>query len=416
MKAIVIGGGIIGLSSAWFLREGGWDVTVIDKGDFTDNCSYGNAGYVCPSHFVPMAAPGIVMQGFKWMLNPQSPFYVKPRVNAALLQWGFQFMKSANARNVEKSALPLRDIALLSKALYESWATTPGFDFAYETKGMLEMFQTEANEHHAHHSVEQAKKLGLDAVLLSKEEVAQLEPHTQLNIRGAIHFKCDAHLYPGNLMKNLLSQLAQRQVTFIKNEAVTGFEKNGKDISKVITANGRYEADLVVVAAGSWSKGVADMLHTTMPMVGGRGYSVTFENSPYRLQHPAILTEGRVAISPMDGNKIRFGGTMEITALDAPPNFKRVQGILSSVKQFLPEYDIPMPEASKVWYGYRPCSADGLPYIGYLKKVPNCIMATGHSMLGVSLGPATGKLVSELAAQKATSLDMAPFTPERFAK
>lgn len=416
MKAIVVGGGIIGLSSAWFLRESGWEVTVIDKGDFTDNCSYGNAGYVCPSHFIPMATPGIIKQGFKWMLNAQSPFYVKPRLNAALIQWGLQFMKSANQQHVDRSAVPLRDIALLSKALYDGWAATPGFDFAYEKSGLLEMFQTAENESHAHHTVEQAKHLGLDAALLTKDEVNAMEPGTELNIRGAIHFKCDAHLYPGKLMKNLLSALAQKQVTFVKGQEVTGFEKKGSEVSAVITTAARYDADLVVVAAGSWSKGIADMLQTSIPMVGGRGYSVTLENTAYKLNHPAILTEGRVAITPMDGNKLRFGGTMEITSLNAPPNLNRVKGILASVKNFLPAFDIPMPEPAKVWYGYRPCSADGLPYIGKLKKTPNCIIATGHSMLGLSLGPATGKLVSELAGNHSTSMDVTAFDAERFAK
>ncbi|GGH68691.1 D-amino-acid dehydrogenase [Filimonas zeae] len=416
MKAIVVGGGIIGLSSAWFLRESGWEVTVIDKGDLLDNCSYGNAGYVCPSHFVPMATPGIVKQGFKWMLNSQSPFYVKPRLNAALIQWGLQFMKSANAQHVEKSAVPLRDIALLSKSLYDSWAATPGFDFAYEKSGLLEMFQTEENAEHAHHTVEQAKQLGLDVTLLNKEEVSSMEPGTELNIRGAIHFKCDAHLYPGKLMHNLLDNLQQQQVQLVKNQEVTGFEKKGDTLSAVRTTTGRYEADLVVIAAGSWSKGLADMLQTTIPMVGGRGYSVTLESSGYQLKHPAILTEGRVAITPMDGNKLRFGGTMEITSLNAPPNLNRVKGILASVKNFLPQFTIPMPDASAVWYGYRPCSADGLPYIGRLKKTPNCIVATGHSMLGLSLGPATGKLVSELANNTSTSMPVDAFNAERFAK
>ena len=142
MNVIVIGGGIIGLSSAYFLQQSGWNVTVIDKGDFQNNCSYGNAGYVCPSHFIPMAAPGIVKQGFKWMLNPESPFYVKPRLNFGLIDWGLKFMRSANAQHVERSAVPLRDIAVLSKRTYEDWLRQPGFDFAYEQKGLLEMFQT----------------------------------------------------------------------------------------------------------------------------------------------------------------------------------------------------------------------------------------------------------------------------------
>ncbi|RXK85303.1 NAD(P)/FAD-dependent oxidoreductase [Filimonas effusa] len=414
MKAIIIGGGIIGLSSAWFLKASGWDVTIIDKDDFSDNCSYGNAGYVCPSHFVPMAAPGIIQQGLKWMLNARSPFYVKPRLDSGLINWGLKFMKSATAAHVEKSAVPLRDIALLSKSLYDSWAADPEFSFAYESKGLLEMFQLPENEAHAHHTVKAAAELGLDAAVLSAAEVSAMEPQTKLNIRGAIHFRCDAHLHPGKLMRQLNERLRAANVQFIKNEEVTGFEKLGSSIKTVVTKNNRYQADLVVLAAGSWSRGVASHLQVKIPMVGGRGYSVTLEDAAYQLNYPAILTEGRVAITPLDDNKIRFGGTMEITSLSAPPNMNRVKGILESVKRFLPDFDIPFPQEKDVWYGYRPCSADGLPYIGRLNSARNCIVATGHSMLGLSLGPATGKLVSEIANEAPVSMNITAFTPERF--
>jgi D-amino-acid dehydrogenase len=208
MKVIVIGGGIIGLSSAYYLQENGHEVTVIDKSDMTDNCSYGNAGYVCPSHFVPLATPGIVKQGLKWMWNNKSPFYVQPRFSRSLVNWGMAFMKSATPAHVERSAIPLRDIAVLSKKLYEDWTRLPQFSFAYQAKGLLEIFQTQAGADHAHHTLAKAHELGLtDTELLDYETLQQLEPHTRINALGAVHFKCDAHLYPNKLMKQLLQDL-----------------------------------------------------------------------------------------------------------------------------------------------------------------------------------------------------------------
>jgi D-amino-acid dehydrogenase len=185
-------------------------------------------------------------------------------------------------------------------------------------------------------------------------------------------------------------------------------------VRRVVTPAGVREADVVVLATGSWSREIAALLGTRVPLVPGRGYSVTLENSPYRVNYPAILVEGRAAITPMDGNKIRFGGTMEITGTSTPPRYARVQGILNAVKRFFPDFDVPMPPVEKIWYGYRPCSADGLPYIGRIRKYSNVVVATGHSMLGLSLGAGTGRLVSEIVDERRPSMDISPFAVERF--
>jgi D-amino-acid dehydrogenase len=414
-KAIIIGGGIIGLSSAYYLQQQGWQVTVLDKGDFSDNCSYGNCGYICPSHFIPLATPGVVKQGLKWMWNSKSPFYVQPKLDFNLIDWGMKFMRIATPKHVNEAAIPLRDIAMLSQKEYVSWLQQTGFNFAYEHKGLLEIFQTDAGEAHAHHTIEKAHKIGLtDTALLSREQLQALEPHTPLNARGAILFNCDAHCYPNKLMQNLLQYLPAAGVQLKPNEEVVQIEKKGNRINKVITASSAYEADAVVLATGSWSRQVAALMDVKVAMMPGRGYSYTLENSPYKVNYPAVLIEGRAAITPMDGNKIRFGGTMEITSHKTPPRSNRVQGILDAVKRYYPEFDIPMPTMDKIWYGYRPVSADGLPYIGRSKKIDNLVVATGHSMLGLSLGAGTGKLVSEILQGKPTSMNITPFNPDRF--
>jgi len=420
-KAIVIGGGIIGLSSAFYLKKSGWDVTVLDKGDFSDNCSYGNCGYICPSHFIPLATPGIVKQGLKWMWNSTSPFYVQPRLDWNLIDWGLKFMRIATPRHVETSAVPLRDIAIISQREYVDWTKLPDFNFSYEHKGLLEIFQTEAGGEHARHTVEKAHKLGLsDTKLLSQAELFAMEPHTRINGQGAILFNCDAHCYPNKLMQNLLAYLEKSGVKLVRNEAVTGFEKNSGKVTKIVTThsiNGEkkgYEGDEVILATGSWGRETAALLNMKIPLMPGRGYSVTLENSPYRVNYPAVMIEGRAAITPMNGNKIRFGGTMEITSHKTPPRMNRVQGILNAVKRFYPDFDVPMPAPDKIWYGYRPCSADGLPYIGRPGKLSNVVVATGHSMLGLSLGAGTGKLVAEIANRQPASMDISPFSVERF--
>lgn len=414
MKVVVIGGGVIGLSSAYYLQKSGHQVTVLDKTDISDNCSYGNAGYVCPSHFIPLATPGIVVQGLKWMWNSKSPFYVQPRLDFGLMDWGLKFMRSATAEHVEKAAVPLRDVAILSKKMYEDMSQLPQFNFALEQKGLLEIFQTDKGAEHAHHTVAKAHELGLDTELLDFDQLQALEPQTRIIAKGAIHFKCDAHLYPNKLMKQLLAHLEEVGVQVIKNTEVTSFEQSAGKITKVLAGSTAFDADAVVMATGSWSRELAAKLKVKIPLMPGRGYSVTLEDSPYQINHPAVLLEGRAALTPMDGNKIRFGGTMEITSTKTPPRLERVEGLLAAVKRFYPEFDVPMPSMDKIWWGYRPCSADGLPYLGKTRQWKNLVMATGHSMLGLSLGAGTGKLVDEIINEQSLSMDIAPFDPNRF--
>lgn len=412
-NVVVIGGGIIGLSSAFYLQKAGHKVTIIDKDGFTDNCSYGNLGFVCPSHFIPLAAPGIIRQGLKWMLNSRSPFYVQPSLNLSLIDWGFKFIRSATKKNVEAAAIPLRDISLFSQQEYLEWERLPGFDFAFEKKGMLEVFQTTKVAHHAAETVKAGLQLGLKVELLDAEALQELEPQAKWNAKGAIYYKCDSHLYPNKLMANLKKNLEQQGVQLVKGE-VTGFEKMKGRIKKVLVDAKEYETDEVVIATGSWSREVAAMLDTKIPLMPGRGYSFTLDDSPYRLHRPAVLAEGRVAIAPMDGNKMRYGGTMEVVNALTPPRYHRVEGIIKAVRDFLPEFTIEMPARDKIWYGYRPTSADGLPYIGRIKKYPNVVMATGHAMLGLSLGAGTGKLVSQLVDNQKTGVNIKAFNVERF--
>jgi D-amino-acid dehydrogenase len=414
MHAIIIGGGIVGLSSALYLRQSGWQVTVIDKDNLQDNCSYGNAGYVCPSHFIPMATPGIAQQGLKWMWNSRSPFYIQPRLSWPLIDWGWKFIKSATPEKVKSAAIPLRDIALLSQLCYESWQNISGMELAYEQKGLLEYYQTTQKEEHAQHTCKTANELGLEAEMLSRDQVQAMEPQTRLDIKGALYFKGDAHVYPDKLMRSLISYLRHAGVEFRINETVTGFDTLNGTIKSVKTSRNIYKAETVILASGSWSRELAKEVGLKIPIMPGRGYSLTMSDSPNHLNHPAVLMEGRVAITPMDGNKIRFGGTMEITRTNEPPRMNRVKGIIDAVSNYLPDFKIPLPSEKEIWYGFRPCSADGLPFIGRSSIVKNLVIATGHAMIGMSLGAGTGKLVSEIANESAASVDLSPYKPERF--
>jgi D-amino-acid dehydrogenase len=413
-QIIVIGGGIVGLSCAYYLRQAGSEVTVLEQGDFLDNCSYGNMGYVCPSHFIPLASPGKVRQGIKWMFNAQSPFYIRPALNPDLIDWGLKFMRSANVSHVKNAAVPLRDISLLSQNEYRNWNSLPEFNFALEQKGLLEIFRTPAMRHHAEETVRTGRQLGLDVELLEKNQLHQMEPETSIDALGAVYFKSDSHLYPNKLMPDLREVLREKGVRLLPHQTVARLERHNGNITQVATDKEEFRADQVVVAAGSWSKKLAALAEVSFPLMPGRGYSITVEKGGFQLRHPALLMERSVALTPMNSTTMRFGGTMEVVPVGTPPRYRRVQGILNAVNEYFPDAHLQMPPTDKIWYGYRPCSADGLPYIGRTKKCSNLLIATGHSMLGLSLGAGTGKLIAEIANEQTPSIDMTPFTVERF--
>ncbi|MGH2565969.1 MAG: NAD(P)/FAD-dependent oxidoreductase, partial [Ginsengibacter sp.] len=244
-------------------------------------------------------------------------------------------------------------------------------------------------------------------------EVEQMEPDLTMDITGAIYFKCDAHLTPNLLMKDLIKFLMEKGVKFLPGKEVVNLNTNGNKVTSLSTINEEISFDHFVVSGGVWSRDLLKKLKINVPMVGGRGYSFNLDNAEYKINYPIILHEGKVAVTPMD-DKVRFGGTMEITSENAPVNLNRVTGIIESVRRFFPAIKIPELQKEDIWSGYRPCSADGLPYIGNSSVYKNLTIATGHSMLGLSLGAGTGKLVSQIIHGDKPSMDINIFNPERF--
>jgi D-amino-acid dehydrogenase len=413
MKAVIIGGGIIGLCSAYYLQQGGWEVTVLDRNDLSDNCSFGNAGMIVPSHFTPLASPGIIARGIRWMFDSKSPFYVKPALSLSLAKWGLLFIRHANQKNVDHGAPYLRDLSLLSYHLFQELSEQPGFDFALEQKGILMYFKTSRAAEEESDLASKARSLGLDAELISLERLKILEPDLQTDVLGAVHYRCDAHLYPPALMNQLIKSIIEKGGHIHTHCPVTNISLDNSKIKKLTANKEDFYADLFVMAGGAWMPALAKLAGIQIPLMPGKGYSITLKDPVVKLNFPAILCEARVAITPMNGY-MRFGGTMEIAAVNDRINRLRVAGIVESVPKYFPNLSLDMPDTKDIWFGFRPCSPDGLPYIGYSKKVKNLILAGGHSMMGLGLGPATGSIVADLASGRSPSLAVNAFNPERF--
>ncbi len=413
MKIGIIGGGINGLFSAYYLQKQGHDVTIIDQSDMSDGCSFGNAGMIVPSHIIPLAAPGMITKGLKWMLSSTSPFYIRPGLSGSLVKWCRLFYKNATAANVEKSIPILRDVSLLSKHLYQDFQKQNHFDFGWHERGLMMLYQTQNMAHEEAEGAVTANKAGIEAHVLSQKEVQNLEANTKINAIGGVFYPGDAHLSPHLLIEGLKTHLYTEGVTFLSNTEVFNFELKNQRVTGVITQNDKLEFDEIVIAVGAWSGILTEKLGISLPLQGGKGYSMGFEGLGNKINIPTIMLEARATATPM-GNDLRCAGTMEIAGIDLSVNMNRVKGIVQGVNSFYPELNVQMPQQQAVWSGLRPCSPDGLPYIGRLEHLKNVTIATGHGMMGLSLGAATGLLVSEIVGKQPMSISVDLLSPLRF--
>ncbi|WP_299213626.1 FAD-dependent oxidoreductase [uncultured Dokdonia sp.] len=410
-EIIIIGGGIIGLSCAYFLHKSGHQVTVIDQSKMDGGASYVNAGYLSPSHMIPLSAPGVMKQGIKWMLDKKSPLYIKPRLNADLIKWSWAFNKSCTSKHVARVIPVMREIAVMGRDLYDQIKQEEGFDFQLDKKGLFMLCQTEQTLHHEQELVEIAQKEGLVARSMSATEVQQMMPDTTLDIMGATYFECDHHTTPGAFMNELKTYLVNAGVVIRKEEKVLDVGVENNKITFVKTDKEQLKADEYILAAGSWTSMLSRKLNIHLLLQAGKGYRVE-TTTPTGIIYPSILAEAKIAITPMSGFT-RFAGTMEIAGINHQINTDRVDAIAEGVQRYFPEVRVTAEEKAQAASGLRPVSPDGMPYIGKSAKCKNLTIATGHAMMGWSLGPSTGKLIQEVIDGIKPSMDMALFHPDR---
>jgi D-amino-acid dehydrogenase len=411
-KVIVAGGGVIGLCSAYYLSKAGHKVVVIDQGDLKHGTSFGNAGYISPSHFIPLASPGIIAQGLQWMMSSSSPFYIKPRLDMDLIKWGLTFWKRSGKSTMERNVPHLNNMLQLSRRLTSEIRDDLGNHFHMKEMGCLMLYKSASTEKHEIEMAQEAAAFNIETRVLSAREVQEMEPEVQVDVKGGVLYPIDAHLHPGDLMKTIYEYLLANGVEFYLNTSITGFEKEGRKVTKVLTDKGAFEGDEIVVATGSWISSHLKHLGIHLLLQAGKGYSMTFENISKNLHYPSILVDDRVAMTPMGGD-LRMGGTMEISGIGSKMLIKRVVSIYKAAKSYFPDLPVEFPAEDKIWYGLRPLSPDGLPYLGRHSKYDNLVIAGGHAMLGISLAAGSGKLVEEIIRGEKLSMDISAFDVER---
>ncbi|WP_106790648.1 FAD-binding oxidoreductase [Aquimarina sp. Aq78] len=410
-EVIIIGGGIIGLCSAYYLHKEGHHVTIIDQSAMDSGASYVNAGYLSPSHIIPLAAPGVMKKGLKWMFNPTSPLFIKPRLNSDFLRWTWAFNKSCSVKNVNQGIAAIKDIAVLGRDLYSEIRSDENFSFQLEKKGLLMICQTEKMLEEEIHVGKMATKEGLPVKELSFDELKQMEPNVQLQAKGAVLYECDWHTTPQTFMDEMKAFLEASGVTIHKNKKVEDISIQNNKITSIHTKNTSYTADEFVLAAGSWSNLLSKKLGIKLLLEAGKGYRINSERD-LGITMPAILTEAKIAVTPMQGFT-RFAGTMEIAGINHKINKVRVETIANATQRYYPDIKLSNAEKEAATSGLRPVSPDGLPYIGKSNTCNNLTIATGHAMMGWTMGTSTGKLVSEIISDQKPSLNLEAYHPDR---
>lgn len=411
LPVVIVGGGVIGICCAYSLATDGIPVVLLERDEICSGCSFGNLGLLATSHSIPLASPSAVSNAARWMLDPESPFAVQWRMDKSLYKWLWQFLKASRTARVQAATADLFKLVQASVNLFKEHGRSGEFAFGLEQHGLLELFSTAKAFAEARQSAGMLRRVGLRIDLLEGQEVKAIEPAAAATVVGALLYHDDCHVSPAAFVGGLAA-LAQKAGAVIHEKCeVVNFTVSNDAITGVETRRGTYNPSTVVLAAGSASAGLARALSLEMLVQPARGYTFTVPREGAWPMHPLMFAEAKVLVTPM-GDKLRIGGTLELAATDSPVNLRRACSVTKRLNEYL---DRPISiDGTEPWAGYRPCSPDGFPIIGWSTKYSNLFYATGHGMLGVTLGPITGQITSQLVRGLGSPIELDMVSPDRF--
>jgi D-amino-acid dehydrogenase len=406
-RVIVVGGGVIGAACAYYLRLAGCSVTLIDKGEFGQGCSHGNCGFVCPSHVLPLAAPGALGATLKALFARNSPLKVRWRFDPALWIWFWQFARRCNVNDMIAAGHAIQALLTSSRSLYDDLRQNTLTDLEWEANGLLFVLRTAAAmEHFAHTNRLLRSEFNIGATHYEGAALTELEPALKPGLAGGWHFASDAHLRPDKLMTAWQRALKASGVEIRECCALQDAHVDNRLARRLITSQGEMAADQLVITTGAWTPKLRGLLRCPIPIQPGKGYSLTMPRPKLCPRLPLLFEEHRVAITPMQAG-YRIGSTMEFAGYDDTLNPERLRLLREGAQVYLHEpYTEPVIES---WWGWRPMTPDSLPVIGPVPAFDNIYIAAGHGMLGVSMAPATGKLMAELVTGQTPHVDPRPY-------
>ncbi|MFC2170225.1 NAD(P)/FAD-dependent oxidoreductase [Acidobacteriota bacterium] len=411
LDVLVIGGGAIGICSAHYLSEQGLRITVLEQSDVASGCSEGNGGLIVPSACIPMAEPGVFRHALKWMLNPGSPFYIKPRFDPTLFYWLRRFRTACKTKNMHKGLRALSDLNSAGLGLFDQLISQESLACHYRKDGWLRVYRSDKGYREALEKTHLLESHGVKLKALNLNETLEMAPQLKPGISGGIFFPDDAHLDPARFIKELAKRLIERGVDIQTHAEVLKFETSGSLVSRVQSTHGDFYPNQVVLATGAWTSRLVRNLGVNLPVQPAKGYSISIKKPEESPDIPLYLNEAKVVVTPLE-KVLRLAGTLELSGMDFKINLCRVDAIMQASKKYLRlDHGLDIVET---WRGLRPCSPDGLPIIDYAPGYKNLILATGHGMLGMTLAPGTGRLVSQIICEQSPEVNLTPFSSNRF--
>ncbi len=409
---LILGGGVVGLACAHYLLQAGRSVHVVERNRVGAATSHGNCGTITPSHAPPLAAPGMVLKGLKYMLTPDAPLYIRPRLDAGLAAWLLRFSLRCNHADWRRTALAKAELLHASRRLLEDLVRERVLDCEFAAAGAHLVYRDDKAFAHDCAGLAELAGFGIESKILSAAELGVDEPSLKPGAVGAIHYPGDAHLRPDRYCEELARLVREGGGVIEEDTAIDGFVRENGRVAGVETTRGRRDGRDVLLALGPWSPLLAKQLGIRLPIQPGKGYSITYSRPALAPRRPLVLKERSVCVTTWaDG--FRLGSTMEFSGYDASLNRTRLDALERGAREYL--HEPTGPKKIEEWFGWRPMTYDDMPILGRAPGLENVWLATGHGMLGVTLSAVTGQLLSDLICGRAPTVDPGPSSPERFA-
>jgi len=407
---VIVGAGIVGLASAYKLVEAGRSVLLVDRKGVAEETSRGNAGAFAFSDIMPLATKDVLRKLPRWLGDPLGPLTVRPEYLAQITPWMLRFWRAGWPDRIAAGIKAQAGLMRIARQEMDTLVQSAGLASMVRSDGVIEYYESEAELRAAQAEIDAKTREGIDVRIVRGAEMRDLQPGIDPRFVAATFIpKWQTVSDPFDFALAIGKAAIDRGVTFRKAE-VKALRPLGQGVTVEFTDGTTLAAAKVVVASGAWSRALAAPLGDLIPLDTERGYNTTLPPGAFDLKRQLVFPGHGFVVTPLSTG-VRIGGAVEFGGLELPPNFKRSEAMLKKAAVFMPGL---RTEGGRQWMGFRPSLPDSLPAIGRSRPSPHILYAFGHGHLGLTQSAGTGKLIAELVTGATPSLDLTPFSPQRF--